>query len=63
MPESQAFYLSPHEGTWQLKRVGGVKVIRSFADKAAALAYAQVMISKQHAELRIQNPDGTWQTM
>ena len=63
MPENLAFYLAPVEQKWQLKKVGGVKVIRTFNDRAAALAFAQVMISKQKAEIRIQNPDGTWQTM
>lgn len=63
MPEAHAYYLAPYDQKWQLKRVGGVKVIRTFPDKAAALAFAQVMISKQKAQFRVQNPDGTWQAM
>ncbi len=58
-----AYYLTPWQNRWQLKKVGGVKVLKTFADKAQAMVFAQVMISKQSASFRIQNPDGTWQNM
>ena len=63
MMERPEYYLTPWDGRWQLKKVGGVKVLKTFSDKAQAMVFAQVMISKQNASFRIQNPDGTWQTM
>jgi hypothetical protein len=63
MADRPEYYLTAWEGAWQLKKVGGVKVLKTFADKAQAMAFAQVMIAKQNASFRLQNPDGTWQTM
>lgn len=63
MPEQKDYYLVPVQDQWRLKRAGGIKVIKSFSSREEALAYAQVLISRQHARFRVQHVDGTWEEL
>lgn len=61
--EQREYYLVPVRHEWRLKRAGGIRVLRSFASKAEALAYAQALISRQQARFRVQRFDGTWEDL
>jgi len=63
MAEGPRYYLVEEDESWYMKKEGGTDKIRTFACRTDAIAYAQVMISKQRANIRVQDRSGQWQTL
>lgn len=63
MTDQKNYYLVPIADHWQLKRAGGIRILKVFSSKTEALVYAQALVSKQRAFFRVQNKDGTWENM
>ena len=63
MAEGEMFYITVLDGSLQLKREGGTKVLKVFRSREEALQYAQVMMAKQRSSFRIQDRQGNWQTL
>jgi len=63
MAQGKEYYLTATEEGWRLKKAGGTKVVRTFQTRPEAIAWAQLMISRQQATFRLQDKRGVWEVL
>jgi hypothetical protein len=60
---AESFYITETTKGWNMKKVGGTKILRVFASREEAIMHAQTMISRQKATISVQSRQGIWQKL